>query len=397
MLNENLSLRKIADVLDYNVTSISREIFRNRKFVKMIDGDRCKHIAECRCSKTKCRTCPNYEEDICEKLLKAPWVCEGCKNLKQCRKNRYRYQPKEADQYANQRWIEAREQYHTSLEDIERINNIITPLVVNQHQSLSHIYTNHRESLGVSISTLYRLVDDNKLIVKNIDLPRRIRYRKERKKRLEEEKRLSKHRINRTIQDFEAFSKKHKNASVYEFDTVIGERSGDHKVLLTILLRKSNFMLIFLLNRKTSKRVVDKFDSLYRKLGFADFKSLFYIGLTDNGSEMLDVEGLEKGTEKNKKTHIFYCDSRASQQKGKLERNHEYIRLYIPQGKNFDHLDDLDIKKMVNHINSVARPQFDNKTPFQMLSRKEKKIISKLGYKEVDPDKVNLNPKLFHK
>ena len=28
MLNENLSLRKIADVLDYNVTSISREIFR---------------------------------------------------------------------------------------------------------------------------------------------------------------------------------------------------------------------------------------------------------------------------------------------------------------------------------------------------------------------------------
>ncbi|MDH6367936.1 hypothetical protein M2093_002110, partial [Breznakia sp. PH1-1] len=72
-------------------------------------------------------------------------------------------------------------------------------------------------------------------------------------------------------------------------------------------------------------------------------------------------------------------------------------RLYIPQGKNFDHLDDLDIKKMVNHINSVARPQFGNKTPFQMLSRKEKKIISKLGYKEVDPDKVNLNPNLFHK
>ncbi|MDH6474804.1 hypothetical protein M2100_002005, partial [Breznakia sp. PFB2-30] len=40
---------------------------------------------------------------------------------------------------------------------------------------------------------------------------------------------------------------------------------------------------------------------------------------------------------------------------------------------------------------------FGNKTPFQMLSRKEKKIISKLGYKEVDPDKVNLNPNLFHK
>lgn len=394
LLIQGKSLRAIARELSCSASSVSREIYRNRKYVKMYESRKCKNRRICKKGSAVCRLCSDYEEDLCERTQNAPWVCEGCHKLKQCRLNRYRYYPEVAhDNYRN-RLKEARDDYRIDPHQLEAIDELITPLIKEQKQSLNQIFANNSEAIGVSISTLYRLIDDGKLSVKNIDLPRRVRYHKERKGKKKEAKE-TKQREGRTIKHFQEFVTKHKKASIYEFDTVIGKRNGDHKAMLTILLRNSNFMFIFLLNRKTARAVVDQFDSIYRKFGLADFKSMFYIGLTDNGSEMSDADGLEKGTNKTLRTHIFYCDPRASQQKGKLERNHEYIRMYIPQGISFDNLADIDIKKMVNHINSVPRPQYENKTPFQMLSRREKRIITKLGYREVSPEKVNLSPSLI--
>lgn len=390
MLLQNKSFRNIAEAIGCNVTTVSREIYRNRIFKTTNSNPSCKYLRVCKKGPNCHLNCLEFEEDICLRITKAPFVCDGCEYIAHCRKNKYRYSPDVAQVTYQNRLTESRAKHQTNVQTIRRIDTIITDLIICKKQSLSHVYATHKEELAVSISTLYRLIDQGKLKVKNIDLPRRVRYRKERTQHYATH--VYKHREGRDYQSFLAFNAKHPRANVCEMDTVIGLRSGDHKVLLTILFRSSNFMLIFLLHRKTSKAVVDKFDSLYRKLGFTNFKNLFYIVLTDNGSEMLDVDSLEKGTNKNKKMNLFYCDPRASQQKGKLEKNHQYIRRYLPQGKSFDDLSDLDIIKMVNHINSIPRAQFDNQSPFQMLSRPQRKIIYQLGYQEIPPDEVNLNP-----
>lgn len=393
MILKKKSLRQIALAINKNVTSISREIKRNRTFHQGHLGDKCKYVKLCRKGPGCDRNCSNYEKDSCIKLISAPWVCDGCENLKYCKKHKYRYLTANADSYASKRLINSRRKLQCDCYEITRINKILTPLIRDKHQSLSHVYATHCDELGLSLSTLYRYIDKGILEINNSDLPARVRYKKHKKYTSSFGYKV---RIGRTYTDFKAYCKKHNNANVFEFDTVISHSEGNHKVFLTILFRKSTFMLVFLLNEKTTRAVVDKFDELERRLETVNFANLFRIGLTDNGGEFKDVNGLECLDRKYKRMNVFYCDAGASYQKGAIEKNHEYIRKYIPKGKSFDHLTDEDIKKMVNHINSIIRPRLSNKSPFQMLSKKELKLIQLLGYKAVKPDDVIVDSSLFN-
>lgn len=51
----------------------------------------------------------------------------------------------------------------------------------------------------------------------------------------------------------------------------------------------------------------------------------------------------------------------------------------------------------MNHINSVKRPQFDEKSPFEMLPRHLASSIKKLEYKRTQDKDVCLNLDLFKK
>lgn len=149
-------------------------------------------------------------------------------------------------------------------------------------------------------------------------------------------------------------------------------------------------MMAFIRDRNDSQSVVAIFNEVEAKLGKARFASMFRTVLTDNGSEFSRADELECNDRRLKRCNLFYCNARASQQKGKIEKNHEYIRKFIPQGKSFDHLTQEDIDTMMNHINSTKRVSLGNKSPFECLSKSFAISIKKLGYKELDPNKVAL-------
>lgn len=65
------------------------------------------------------------------------------------------------------------------------------------------------------------------------------------------------------------------------------------------------------------------------------FYDLFKCILTDNGSEFSNPEYIEDNGSEVLRTHVFYCDPKQSQQKGKIEVCHEFIRRYIPKGNSF--------------------------------------------------------------
>lgn len=83
-------------------------------------------------------------------------------------------------------------------------------------------------------------------------------------------------------------------------------------------------------------------------------------------------------------------------QKGRIEKNHEYIRFVVPKGKTFDIYTQEDITLMVNHINSEARVSLNGCTPYQ-LSRLllSNQLHSLLSLKQIAPDKVMPRPKLL--
>ena len=262
LLNENLSFRKIALILGCSPSSVTNEIKKHRVYKDLSVGT----------SKRKC---------FSDRLIKAPFVCNGCDNLGNCKKSKYFYNPDVAYKQYKDKLSNSRKSIHSSKEGIAYINETISPLILNQGQTIDHILLSN--DIGISRSTLYRYIDAGLLDVKNIDLKRRVRYVIKKKKN-KKEPRIKVNKKGRKYLDFLAYIHTNKIEKVTEMDTVIGKRD-EPKCILTMLLRKSNFMIGFILPSKEAIEVVKAFDYLEKKLGKGRFKTLFNITLTDYAEE----------------------------------------------------------------------------------------------------------------
>lgn len=125
-------------------------------------------------------------------------------------------------------------------------------------------------------------------------------------------------------------------------------------------------MLVFLLPADRREYIKEVFDFLYDGLGAASYGQLFPVILTDNGSAFKDPRIFERENGNREATHIYYCDPMASWQKGRLEKNHEFIRYILPKGSRFSGLTQEDATRMANHINSTARASLNGHTPFEL-------------------------------
>lgn len=100
-------------------------------------------------------------------------------------------------------------------------------------------------------------------------------------------------RQGRTYTDFEyAMKAKYTEDEVVEMDTVKGVREQG-KRLLTMIFRRNNVMLLFLMPDGKAESVKRVFDYLEVGLGIEVFRRLFPVILTDNGSEFKKVDELE--------------------------------------------------------------------------------------------------------
>ena len=217
---------------------------------------------------------------------------------------------------------------------------------------------------------------------------------KPRKTRQHLEKPVPGYRVERTHKDFERYMENHPEANVVEMDTVEGSKGGP--VLLTMLFRSCNFMLIFLLARNTQADVCETFEAMELVLGTEKMRELFEVILTDNGPEFKNPSLLERNLSGQRRAHIFYCDPMASWQKGRLEKNHEFIRYILPKGRPFTTLTKAQVVTMMNHINSTARASLNGRTPFELASLLlPDTLLSWSGAAAVPHDEVLLKPRLL--
>jgi hypothetical protein len=95
---------------------------------------------------------------------------------------------------------------------------------------------------------------------------------------------------------------------------------------------------------------------------------------------------------------MFYCDPQASYQKGSAERNHEFIRMFIPKGKSLDGFTQADISLMMDHINSYTRESLGDKSPYDMFEfLYGSEALDLLGCHRISPNDVTLNRSIFRK
>lgn len=345
------------------------------------------------CRKYRCaNVCPHYLPRKCPRLSKPPYVCNGCKTTSCLLERRY-YSSKYAQDVYESTLSESRAGINQTPEKIQRINDIITPLI-KKGQSIAHIYATHADEIGCSRRTMYAYIESRVFDVRNIDLRRKVKY-KPRKKSTEVNIKDKTFRLGRTYKDFCSYLEKKHPQSIVELDTVEGAK-GTKPCFLTMLFRNCSLMLIFLLDEQSQAEVQRVFDYLTEVLGIELFQKLFEVILTDNGHEFQNRYALECDENGEIRTRIYYCDPFRSDQKGALEKNHEYIRYVIPKGTSLEFMDDEKTLLLQNNINSEKRDSLNGHSPYE-VSRilLDNRLHEALGLVEIAADDVVLNPKLL--
>jgi len=151
----------------------------------------------------------------------------------------------------------------------------------------------------------------------------------------------------------------------WEMDLVEGKRDSDKQVLLVLTERVSRKEIIELLPNKEQESVIKALNRIEKREGVVNFRNKFQTITTDNGSEFLNYEGIEKSYTKSKKTRTrqYFANAYCSWQRGSNENQNKLIRRFLPKGTSFKNLTKSYVKKIEDWMNNYPRKMFDFKSP----------------------------------
>jgi transposase, IS30 family len=416
-LDTGWKLSDIADEVECDPTAVSREIKRNRmklgqvaksrfKIIRCQNFDTCEKRGICnpRCHR-RCRSCdsriceeecPDYVEFECHRSERFPHVCNGCKLMNRCPKDRMVYRARGANKRAALRASEPRRGLDLGREELAAIARTVAPLLA-KGQSVKAILSSHPE-IGVSSTTLYAYIDSGLIEgASNMVLPRKVKFKKRRRHRIAKSPRR-----DLTGRDYEAFCALPDavRETCKEMDTVIGRLGG--KCLLTFCLRDCSIFYAVLIESKHAEHVVSALDDL--EMAVADNEVLGELGclvvLTDNGGEFDRFEEMERSWyapgSGEKRIEVYYCDSYCSWQKPHVENAHTLLRRVLPKGSSFDDLTQDDINLICSHVNSYPREELGWKSPFEVLPEwGQGNLPRTFGMTIIPRDEVNLSQGLI--
>ena len=415
MLKHKTSFAEIGSSIDKHSSTISKEI--RSHLVSQRTGGKYASFNACSlrysCLKTRicstchaqrryklckscsmCNTfCKDFQRQICNKLSKPPYICNACQDRFSCTLEKHFYFAVDANNEYLRLLSEARTGISLSEDEIHYLDEFISPLV-KQQQSPHHICVTNKDSIMVSERTIYRLIDACILSARNIDLPRKVRFSA--RKQTVHVKIDRTCRIGRDFDCFTTYLNDHPGTPITELDSVEGKKGG--KVLLTIHFVKAEMMLAFLRDHNDSQSIINIIERLYQELRPDRFMNLFRLCLADNGSEFSNPKAIEFDMQGNPRTQLFYCNPSAPYQKGSAERNHEFIRCFIPKGTDLSSFSQADISLMMDHINSYGRGSLSDKCPYDMFSfLYGEEMLDLLECHKIPPKDVTLNKSIFHK
>lgn len=426
-LNKGKSITEISKSIHRPYNTVKKEIIvhREKRYPSDFNGKRnlCLYFINKTCSQAglcsidtchnRCMSCkrhfcnelcPNYTEYLCDRIVNKPYCCNGCIKYKICRNIKMLYTAKSANSQYHDLLSKSRSGHRLTKEEIDYANNEVYKRIKNG-QSLDSIIKTDNNIKGCT-SSYYNYTNAGIFKFRNIDLRKKVSYKHRKNKKSEQLDNMSiknsidKLKVTRSYEKFITFINKHPNFKIAEMDTVIGKKA-DNKVLLTLLFRRSNFMIARLLPNKKAETISEEINKLKKKLSTGTFIMLFRILLTDNGVEFTLIEEIEN-MENNNNINLFFCDPGRSNQKGKIEKNHVELRKIIPKGTTLEIYNQNDIDLAMSHINSYPRKLLKYKSPYEALIEEigndnVKFICKVLGYKFIPSKDIILSPKLLKK
>ena len=371
-LNKGMTFKAIAQRIEKDQTTVSKEVKRHGK----VHANGFTKTDEC-----------------CPKLLKAPFVCNGCpkRNHSNCRYPRRIYHAKTAQQEYESVLVESREGIPLTKEEFYKTEQIISSAVKSGQNVYHAIQANN---LSVSKTTVYRHIECGYYTISKIDLPRAAKFKPRKEQKGEYVPKGVK--IGRSFEDFMLYLEENPSTNYVEMDTVIGRIGG--KVIMTFQFVNVDFMFGLLLDNKTAAEAASKIRALKERLCAYELKfgEVFPVLLTDNGGEFSDVFAFENGLDEQPETKMFFCDPNAPYQKPHVENNHTLFRGIVETGTSFDDWTQNNVNLIFSHINAVKRKQFNGKSSYDMFSfTYSKELSDALGISFVAPKDVIQTSKLL--
>jgi len=349
--------------------------------------------------------CPDFRERVCDRLNRAPFVCNGCEHEKTCPLMKRYYIADGAEAEYRSQLTNCRAGVRPDDETADRMGEAIRD-GLRRGQSVKHILRSNRELFaGYAESTVYGWINNGLFEhVGRSMLPFACSRRKPRRKPVT--KTNAKCRVKRTMKELYAFLAANPQIVPTEMDTVIGSISG--KVMFTMCFPKSRLALAFLRDAKTSQTCTRIFNMPWEIAGPRMFRKLFAVIKTDNGAEFSDPEMIEKyrpdpvhNSTKlaSRGIRVFFCDPYCSSQKPHVERVHIELRRVFEKGVPFDSLTQDHVNLAMSHINSLTRDTLGGKCAYdafvEEFGEDGRNFLNALGIRKIPGNQVTLHPFLL--
>jgi IS30 family transposase len=412
-LGKNRTFTYIAREAGVSVSTIRREVLRNRRndgmsYARGKDKTDCQHLKACKikslcdpyCEKRLCKRCEmrlcqdicnDYEMRICDTVEKAPFVCNACERYGRCTVERYRYSAESADAAARRRSAEARNGIDLTEDEMKAVVDTVYAGLA-KGQSIHHIFEAYELPCGER--SFYRYVEDQSIPVKSIDLAKKVRYKKRKKKKAKTHG--AGFFAGHEYDDFMELPEEDR-AVWTEVDTVCGKRGG-RKCILSLHRVDLHFQIYLLLQEKTKGEAVRALDWL-EECCDGHFREFFGLLLLDRGTEFDDIAGIERSCEtKTSRCAAYFCDPNRPDQKGSCEKNHVELRKVVPKGTSLQGMDACTLADICSHVNSTIRKGCGDVSPIQMaMLCLPQALFDNLGLKHIPAKDVVSAPGILYK
>jgi len=379
-LDHGMTFKAIAARIGKDQTTVSKEV---KKHIKVRPSEAVKH--------TDSNGNPIVKPP-CPQLLKAPFVCNGCKKRHaHCGFQKQHYSAQNAQIEYEALLSEAREGVPLNKDEFYEMDAVLSA-AVKKGQHLYHIMQTN--DLGISKATAYRYLHKGYLSVNKLDFPRVVKFKSRKLPRRDYIPKAAK--VGRTYDDFLTHIQENHISSWVEMDTVIGREGG--KVIMTFDFTFCNFMFGLLLEDKTAAEAAQKIRALKESCANHElrFGDIFPLLLTDNGGEFANISAFISDVNGEIENDLFFCDPCQSSQKPKVEKNHTMFRDIVPKGTNFDWFTQETVNTIFSHVNGVKRKILNGKSPYDMFNfTYGDQVTTLLGITFIPPDDVIQSTKLL--
>ncbi len=207
----------------------------------------------------------------------------------------------------------------------------------------------------VCAKTLYAYIDVGLMELNNMDLWLKLQQNSKPKRVCENKRNLGK-----SIEELPSEIYDRTTSGHWEIDTVVGKKTKDQPVLLTMTERLTQYTFVIKIQGKHEAAVNETIRSLSQDN--PNSPHLFKSITSDNGSEFAGLSETLLGL-----SDVYFAHPYASLERGTNEKHNGILRRFIPKGKSLKDYTVQQIKQMMHWMNHLPRKIFNYQTPTESI------------------------------